>query len=61
MGRNSARTEATESHDPMAEFANHIIERLELGIEPWGQAGNSGLCAGSQGRLTPQLAIGIPE
>ena len=32
----------------MAEFANHIIEQLELGIKPWGQAGNPDLCAGSR-------------
>lgn len=47
MGWRSAKSEITR-HDPLQEFANKIIEQLEIGVKPWVRPWDPAKCAGPQ-------------
>jgi antirestriction protein ArdC len=38
----------TERRDPMQEFADRIVQQLELGVKPWVKPWDPAKCAGSQ-------------
>jgi antirestriction protein ArdC len=46
MAWKSERKETTEHGDAMQEFADKIVEQLELGVKPWARPWNPDLCAG---------------
>jgi antirestriction protein ArdC len=41
------KREACERRDPVKEFADKIVEQLELGVKPWVRPWDSLKCAGT--------------